>query len=239
MWNDQNVQVVFPAYNEEENIQNAIKNFASNQYVDEIIVVDNNSSDGTKAEIHKTDALYYFETKPGYGSALRRGLKEATADIIISCEPDGTFSGHDVDKLLLYSDEYDVVFGTRTSKVCIWDGANMKWFLRIGNVLVAKLLEYLFNGPCLTDVGCTMKLIKKGTLEKIIDNFKVEKSHFQPEFMIDSILASKNVIEIPVNYYQRKGTSKITGSFTKAFKLGMVMIFYILYRRIRHFLGRR
>ena len=102
------------------------------------------------------------------------------------------------------------------------------WHLRLGNVLVAKLLEYLFNGPCLTDVGCTYKLIKKGVLNKIKNNFTVQKSHFQPEFMINCIIYCKNTVEIPVNYLERKGISKITGKLNKAIKLGFIMILFIL-----------
>jgi len=233
MWKNKRIQVVFPAYNEEESIRNAVEQFYSTGIIDEVIVVDNNSKDRTKEEILKTKANYIFEEVPGYGSALIRGLRESTADIIITCEPDGTFSADDIMKLLVYSGDFDIVFGTRTSKYCIWDGANMNWFLRIGNVVVAKFLEYIFNGPCLTDVGCTMKLIKKEQLDKFVHKLKVKKSHFQPEFMINSILTSKKVVEIPLNHYPRKGVSKITGSFIKAFKLGCIMILYIIYRRVR------
>jgi len=133
--------------------------------------------------------------------------------------------------LLIYSDDYDVVFGTRTSKAAIWSGANMSWLLRIGNVAVAKLLEYLFNGPCLTDVGCTMKLIKRDVLQSFVHRLSVTGSHFQPEFMIMCIRASRKVIEIPVEYLPRKGVSKITGKLSKAVRLGLTMIFFILKTR--------
>lgn len=228
MWNNQSVEIIFPAYNEEENIYNAINEFLDNEYVDSIIVVDNNSKDNTKEEILKTSAKYIYEELPGYGSALKRGLIESKADIIITCEPDGTFVAKDLIRLLIYSNEHDVVFGTRTSKACIWNGANMAWHLRLGNVVVGKLLEYLFNGPCLTDVGCTYKLIKKDILNKIKNNLTVKKSHFQPEFMINCIIYCKNVVEIPVNYLERKGQSKITGKLDKAIKLGIIMIIFIL-----------
>ena len=231
MWKDKTVCVILPAFNEGDNIKNAIEEFNENPFVDDVIVVDNKSTDNTKREILKTEAEYIYEEIPGYGSALCRGLSEATSDLIITCEPDGTFRADDLIKLLVYSDDYDVVFGTRTSKYCVWDGANMNWFLRYGNWAVAKFLEYLFNGPSLTDVGCTFKLINKKTLYKIKNTFKVKGSHFQPEFMINSILAAKKVVEIPVDYLPRIGYSKITGNILTAFKLGNVMIFYILFRR--------
>ena len=231
MWKGKTVCVVFPAFNEESNIKNAIEQFYENPYIDDVIAVDNNSTDNTKNEILATKAKYIYDEVPGYGSAVTRGFSEATSDLIITCEPDGTFTADDIIKLLVYSDNYDVVFGTRTSKYCVWDGANMNWFLRYGNWAVAKFLEYLFNGPSLTDVGCTFKLINNKTLYKIKDTFKVKGSHFQPEFMINSILAVKQIVEIPVDYLPRKGYSKITGNLSTAIKLGIGMIFYILFRR--------
>lgn len=232
MWNQQTVQVIFPAFNEEGSIRQAITDFYDTGFVDEVLVVDNCSTDCTREQILATRATYLFEPRPGYGSALIKGLQAANADIVVTCEPDGTFSAKDLVKLLIYSDNYDVVFGTRTSKAAIWSGANMSWLLRIGNVAVAKLLEYLFNGPCLTDVGCSMKLIKKEVLQSFVRNLSVTGSHFQPEFMINCIRSSTRVIEIPVEYLPRTGVSKITGKLGKAARLGMRMILYILKTRV-------
>lgn len=232
MWHNKKVSVVFPAYNEEKYIKKAIIDFMSTNVVDEIVVVDNNSNDRTAEEAGKTKARIVKEKRQGYGWANRRGLKEATGYYIITSEPDGTFIGKDVIKLLIYSDDFDAVFGTRTSKESIWSGANMNWFLRLGNVFVAKVLEYMFNGPCLTDVGCTMKLIKRDALKKIQRKFTVGKSHFSPEFMILCIKNKIKTVEIPVNYRGRIGESKITGSFWKAFWLGIVMLFLIFSYKI-------
>ena len=238
MWKEQTVQIIFPAFNEEESVRQAIEAFYATGFVDEVIVVDNNSTDGTREQVLSTRATCLSELQPGYGAALTRGLRAATADIIVTCEPDGTFSAQDLIKLLIYSDDYEVVFGTRTSKAAIRSGANMSWLLRIGNVAVAKLLEYLFNGPCLTDVGCTMKLIKIDVLALFVDQLSVTKSHFQPEFMIMCILTSRKVIEIPVEYLPRKGISKITGKLSKAIKLGMTMILFIMKTRLTSIFAR-
>ncbi len=232
MWNQQTVQVIFPAFNEEGSIRQAITDFYDTGFVDEVLVVDNCSTDCTREQILATRATYLFEPRPGYGSALIKGLQAANADIVVTCEPDGTFSAKDLVKLLIYSDNYDVVFGTRTSKAAIWSGANMSWLLRIGNVAVAKLLEYLFNGPCLTDVGCTMKLIRRKVLKSLVNQLSVKGSHFQPQFMIECIRASQKVIEIPVEYLPRKGVSKITGKLSKAIKLGITMVNFILKTRL-------
>jgi glycosyltransferase involved in cell wall biosynthesis len=232
MYKNKKISVIMPCYNEADNIKKAIESFLNIKEVDEVLVVDNNSTDNSVNEVKKTKAMLINEKKQGYGHAIQKGYHEAKGEILITCEPDGTFLAEDIYKLLLYSDEFDVVFGTRTSKECIWKGANMFWFLRLGNVFVAKLLEYLHNGPCLTDVGCTFKLIKMPVYSKIKTKLKVGGSHFSPELMIECIRHTK-CIEIPVNYMQRIGTSKITGDFWKAFKLGINMIALIIYKKLR------
>lgn len=233
MWQNKKVSVVFPAYNEAENIAAAVVEFLETGIVDEVVVVDNNSRDGTGALAKKAGARVVLETRQGYGWANRRGLDEAKGDLIITAEPDGTFVAKDIFKLLTYADDFDVVFGTRTSKELIWEGAKMNWFLRIGNVAVAKLLEYVHNGPCLTDVGCTFKLIRRDCLKKIQPKFRVGGSHFSPEFMILCIKNHLKCIEIPVNYKGRIGQSKITANNWKAFRLGMNMIWLIISYRLK------
>jgi len=178
MWRDKTVSVIFPTYNEKESIFEAIQDFFSSGYVDEIIVVDNNAAEGTADEVARTHARLVRETKQGYGYAIQRGLDEVRGDFIVISEPDGTFSGNDVVKLLAYSDDFEVVFGSRTTRELIWEGANMGWFLKWGNYIVAKLVEFLFNTTALTDVGCTMRLLTKGAYEKLRGQFRVGGSHF-------------------------------------------------------------
>lgn len=242
MYLGKKVSVVFPIYNEKENIRSAIEEFLSHPAVDEIIAVDNNSKDGSDEEIRKTSAVYIKEMTQGYGAALRRGMEEATGDVIITVEPDGTFRADDLDRLLVYSKDYECVIGTRTSRNPVWSGGdpgtNMDFFLRIGNWAVAKYLEYLFNGPSFTDVGCTYKLIHRHAYEKIRDTFTVDGNWFSPEYMLRVLQHRLSVVEIPVQYGARVGTSKITGKRSKAIALGMRMILFITEERIRLWLSK-
>ena len=86
----------------------------------------------------------------------------------------------------------------------------MQFSLRIGNIIVAKILQYIFLGPTLSDVGCTYKVISRKSYNKIKENLKVIGSEFQPELMINLILKKIRILEIPVNYLEREGKSKIT-----------------------------
>ncbi len=230
------MSVVMPVYNEVENIRNAIKSFLNQPFVDEVIAVDNNSSDGSDSEIKKTNANYVLEEKQGYGAALQRGMREATGDLIVTVEPDGTFLANDIEKLLIYSLDFSVVLGTRTSRALIWSNANMRFVLRMGNWVVAKFLEYLFNGPSLTDVGCTYKLINRQAYEKIKNSFTVDGSWFSPEFMIRILQYNISCVEVPVHYCPRKGYSKITGETYKVAFLGLKMIVFIIGQRFKYFM---
>ena len=233
MWKGNKVSVVFPTYTEKDSVRNAIEDFFRSGYVDEIIVVNNNAEEGTSQEVAKTKAIEVFEKKQGYGYAIRKGLKEVKGDIIIISEPDGTFIGRDIIKLLAYSDDFDVVFGTRTSRNLIWEGANMDFFLKWGNVFVAKLIEILYNTTLLTDVGCTMRLLKKNALNKIQKHFTVGGSHFGVEMMLLIIKKKIEFMEVPINYKDRVGESSVTGSKIKAFILGLAMISWILRYRFK------
>jgi len=180
-----------------------------------------------------TGAREVIEERQGYGYAIRRGLGEAQGDLIIISEPDGTFIGNDALKLLAYADDFEVVFGTRTTSVLVWEGANMGWFLKWGNYIVAKMMEFLFNTTALTDVGCTMRLIHRDALARIQEQFTVGGSHFGVEMMCLVITNGLRFIEVPLNYCPRIGLSSVTGNKWKAFLLGWRMIFFILWHRLR------
>ena len=224
MWFGKTVSVVLPTYNERESIRAAIVEFEATGVVDEIIVVNNNAAPGTSEEVAETSAREVVETVQGYGAAIQRGFRESVGDLIVVSEPDGTFHGHDLFKLLAYADDFDVVYGSRTVKELIWQGANMGLFLKWGNYAVAKLMEFLFNTTSLTDVGCTMRCIRREALERIQPRFTVTGSFFGPEMMVLSILMRLHVIQVPVNYTARVGESSVTGNKWVAFKLGLQMI---------------
>jgi glycosyltransferase involved in cell wall biosynthesis len=98
MWNGKSVSVVFPAYNEEENIAVAVKDFLGVGVVDEVIVVDNNSYDQTAERAREAGGRVISEATQGYGAALTRGLAEAKGELIILAEPDGTLTSRDIIK---------------------------------------------------------------------------------------------------------------------------------------------
>ena len=228
MYLGKKVSIVFPAYNEEKNIAQAVKDFKATKSVDEIIVVDNNSTDRTNDIAKKAGAKVVFEKKQGYGFALRHGLKQANGDYIVLCEPDGTFSSQDLKTLLSQMNKYDLVIGTRTNKKFIGNGANMGFMLRYGNISVAKFMQFLFSTGNMSDCGCTFRVFKKIFVKKMLPYFTVGTSHFIPETVVLTSILGGKILELPVHYNRRVGISKITGSFRKSVKVGLNMILLIL-----------
>jgi glycosyltransferase involved in cell wall biosynthesis len=240
-WRGSRISVVFPTYNERDSIRAAILDFAATDVVDEIVVINNNAAPGTSQEVaaamaemtNGTLVREVHEPRQGYGFAIQRGMREAIGDYIVVSEPDGTFLGRDTFKLLAYVDDFEVVYGSRTARTFIWRGANMGAPLRWGNWAVAKLMEFLFNSTNLTDVGCTMRLVRREALAKLENEFTVGGSAFGPEMMLLSLLHGLRVIQVPVNYLPRIGVSSVTGDVRKAILLGLWMIGLVLRYRVR------
>ena len=233
MFAGKTVSLVLPTYNEKDSIRQVIRDFEALRVVDEILVINNNAVAGTSEQVAGTSAIEIHEPEQGYGAAIQRGFRDATGDLIAVCEPDATFVARDILKLLEFSTDVEVVYGTRTVTNFIWEGANMGHFLRWGNWAVAKLIEVLFNTNSLSDVGCTYRVIRRESLLKIQDKFRIKSNIFGPEMMILGYQAGIRSVQIPVNYRGRVGTSSVTGDLKKAFRLGIQMILLIGSARLK------
>ncbi len=225
--------VVIPAWNEAASIGFVVRDFRD--HVDEVVVMDNASSDGTAAIARDAGAVVYSRPYRGYGDALRRGLDAATGEILILVEADATFRAHDLGKLFEYLKDADMVVGTRTTRQMIEQGANMDGLLRWGNVAVGKLIEALWWGlePRFTDVGCTYRAIWRDAWAKIRPYVTRDDAAFSPEMMIEMLRVRGRVIEVPVSYYRRRGgTSKHSSSRWHSVRTGLRMLGLILAKRV-------
>jgi glycosyltransferase involved in cell wall biosynthesis len=214
MYNAKTVSLVLPAFNEEKSISKFIKSIKKLKFFDEIIIIDNNSTDKTKQVIQDNKVPYYLERKQGFGAAVKKGLDKAKSDLIIICEPDGSFRSRDSIRLLELSEKYDAVFTTRTN-------SKMNFYLKYGNKLYAKILSLLFNGPKLSDVGSSYRLFKKSDYNKFKTNLKYYGPEFQIELTLNLINQNLRIIEIPVYYGKRFGKSNYTGSFYSSLKVAI------------------
>jgi dTDP-glucose pyrophosphorylase len=183
-WSDHKVSVVIPAYNEAASIGHVVRDFRP--FADEVVVMDNESRDGTGAIARAEGAVVHSRRLSGYGDALRQGLDAASGDILVMVEADATFRAKDMGKLLEFLKDADMVIGTRTTRQMIEQGANMDGLLRWGNVVVGKLVEALWwaREPRFTDVGCTYRALWRDSWRKIRGYCTATDATFSPEMMI-------------------------------------------------------
>ena len=109
----------------------------------------------------------------------------------------------------------------------------MDWFLRWGNWAVAKLIEVLFNTAYLSDVGCTMRVMSRECIHRISPGFESTGSRFGLEMQVLCATNEERMVQVPVNYRPRVGTSAVTGDRRKAWDLGIEMIGVVLRTRVR------
>ena len=229
---DAPLAVVLPTYNEAESIAACIKGFEALGIVDDIVVIDNNAHPDTQGEVEEQHARVVVETIQGYGAAIQRGVAETVdADLVCICEPDGTFDPDDILKLLPFTADVDVVFGSRTVRIFILSGANMGLFLKWGNWAVAKLTELLFNTVYLSDVGCTYRVLTRDAVDRLRPGFR-DGSAFGYEMMLLTVEQRLPMVQVPVKYQPRVGESSVTGDRIQAFWLGLEMIRMCVRRRI-------
>jgi hypothetical protein len=235
MWKDRSVAVIIPTYRESATIRAVINEFEALGIADEILVVNNNAEPGTSEEVAITSAREVHEPIQGYGAAIRRGIAESRADLICICEADGTFDASDLSKLLVYADEFDFVYGSRTLRDLIWGGANMGRFLRWGNWGVAKVMELAFGTYHLSDIGCTMRVVSGPAARFLLPHYTVTGSSFGPEMMLLSVIGRWRVVQLPVNYRARRGRPGTTESLRKSIVIGLQMLALLG----RYWVGRR
>lgn len=238
MWSRKTVAVIFPTYREKKTLFSVIQEFDSTGYVDEIIVIDNNAEEGTQDEVKRTRARYIKEPRVGYGRAIKTGVKNTKADLIIFADPDGTYDGKDVVKLLAYSDDFDVVFGSRTHVPLIGKKSDMTFIRRVLDVFCGKLITLLFLTQPLSDVICTLSLYNSKSLKKQIGNVKTDGHLFTTRLLLEIVMRKIRFIEIPVNYKVRVGVHRYTSNFLKQAYWGIRVFLLIMNTWISNFLSK-
>ena len=111
------VTIIIPAYNEEEGITNVITQLKVLSENHEILVVDDGSTDNTyKLASESGVKVIRHPYNKGYGAALKTGIRNAEADVVLFIDADGQHKLSDIEKLIQCIGEYDMVVGARTKQ---------------------------------------------------------------------------------------------------------------------------
>lgn len=225
------VTVALTAYNDEDSIADAVKDFLAHPLVARVIVVSNNSQDETFARAQAAGAITFDELQPGYGRCVFRCLSEAVqhddVDMVVLCEGDLTFRAYDIEKLIAYAPHADIVNGTRTVEPLRQYVTQLSTFMFYGNIFVGKLLEakYLGRGT-ITDVGTTYKLCRRDALARLLPHVNPAINlEFNAHFLDTALQRDLVLVECPITFHARVGVSK-GGNVNnwRGFQVGLRMI---------------
>ena len=217
------ISIIIPAYNEENSI-GLVLNALPRQIIQEIIVVDNGSTDETARVAIDNGARVVKESKKGYGAACLKGIERLDdPDIVVFLDGDFSDFPEEIVSLIdpIEKEGKDFVLGSRMilpkSRTALLPQA------RYGNQLAVFLIKLFFK-HAYTDLG-PFRAIRYNSLM----NIGMQDTNFgwTVEMQIKAIKKGLRIIEVPVNYRERVGVSKITGTVSGTFKAGIKIIYTI------------
>ena len=223
------IDVIIPAYNEEQSIPLVLQELP-NALLREVIVCNNNSSDRTPQVARAAGATVVDEPRPGYGSACLRGMAHIAArpdseqpDIVVFIDGDHSDYPEELPELIrpITEQGYDMVIGSRATGVR--ERGSMQPAQVFGNWLATNLLEMLY-GYRFTDLG-PFRAVKWSVLKDL--GMEDPDFGWTVEMQARAAKAGLKTTEVPVRYRRRIGTSKISGTIRGTFLAGHKILWTI------------
>src|SRR5260221_4733336 len=217
------VSVIIAAVNEEEAI-GKVSNDVPRQIADEIIVVDNGSTDRTAEVAAAAGAHVVTEPQRGYGRAFRAGLRSLSADgeIVVFLDGDGSDYPEMMNRLVepIIEGTHDFVISSRTRGRR--EPGSMNWHQVFAGYMAGFFLSLLY-GVRSTDMG-PLRAIRRDALERL--NMREETYGWPLEMQMRAARAGLRILEVPVDYRRRAGgQSKIAGTVLGSIKAARRILF--------------
>jgi glycosyltransferase involved in cell wall biosynthesis len=225
------ISVVMPCYNEEEGVAECLRQMPD--FVDEVVVVDNNSSDRTGEVAREGGARVVFEVRPGYGRAYKSGLSQATGDVVCTLDGDATYPVNAIPYLIdiLVTDELDFISAWRIP--ADWQ-ESFDYFLRYMGNRIFNLTIVLLYWFRLRDSQSGMWCFKRDVLERV--NVTSDGMPFSEELKMEVFEKRRDIRarEVPVHfhYVKRRGESKLS-----LWKDGTRNFLFLFVRRFKKLFG--
>lgn len=215
------VGVVIPAYNEAESLGRVLAAIPRS-LAQEIVVVDNASTDATADVARNGGARVVREERRGYGYACAAGVEAlGPVDVVVQLDADYSDDPAELPLLLapLLEDRADLVLGSRELGHC--EPGALLPHQRFGNWLTARIMGVLYSVR-VTDLG-PFRAIRKPALDRLE---LAERTYgWSVEMMVKAARAGYRLVEVPVSYRPRyAGQSKVSGTIKGSIKAGAVII---------------
>jgi len=224
MYKTKKISVIIPAYNEEQSIAKVLEAIPS--WVDEIIVVDNGSTDKTSEIAGKNGARTILEPRKGYGSACLAGIAcLSNPDVVVFLDADYSDYPEEMHLLVdpIVDDKSDLVIGSRMT------GQREQGALtpqaKFGNWLSTSLIRLIWKEK-FTDLG-PFRAIKFFTLKQLA--MRDTNFGWTVEMQIKAAILGCRTAEVPVRYRPRIGQSKISYTVKGVISAGVKILYTIFY----------
>jgi glycosyltransferase involved in cell wall biosynthesis len=203
MHRDLTISVVIPCYNEEDGVREVIGRIP--KAVDEVVVVDNNCTDGTAKVAAGLGARVVAEPVPGYGAAYKAGLRAASQDVIVTLDGDGTYPPEEIPRLVdtLVDRGWDFLSASRFP---LSDPAAMHLSNRMGNWVLTVAAGVLFLRP-LRDSQSGMWVFRRSCLERL--RLTSNGMAFSEEIKLEAVARGLRFGEAHIRYGSRVGEVKL------------------------------
>ncbi len=199
------VSIIIPAFNEEEGIEKVLDQLKSLNLgkKSEIIVVDDGSTDQTfKIASAKGTKVIRHEQNMGYGAALKTGIRHAKNEIIVITDADGSYPINNIPTLLENMENADMVVGARIGKK-----VHIPIFRKPAKWFITKLANRL-SGIKIPDLNSGLRAMRKDRVERFF-SILPDSFSFTSTITLAFLTNRYSVKYIPIEYYKRKGKSKI------------------------------
>ncbi len=204
MYRDKKISVVIPCFNEEEGIAMVIDSLPES--IDEVVVVDNNSTDRTAEVSREKGARIVFEKRKGYGAAYKAGLPAVTGDITITMDGDGTYAVEQIEECIDYLLDNGLDF-VNASRFPLKDPEAMSFTNKVGNSILTLVTLILFM-RAIKDSQSGMWIYRSEIYPKL--QLKSDGMPLSEEIKINAIRHPDiRFDEYQVNYHPRVGEVKL------------------------------
>jgi dolichol-phosphate mannosyltransferase len=200
------VSVIIPTLNEAGNILEELMTIDKElAYPKEIIIVDGDSTDGTKEIVKDANCKLVIEPRRGYGLALRTGFKHAKGNIIVMVDGDGTYEVKHINRLLeaMIKNDAELCLATR-----MYDPNKAMGFMNfVGNKIITFCFDFFYS-QFLSDSQSGFRAISRAAIEKV--DLDQDDMAFATEMLVQFAKKGFKMIEVPSTYKARKyGKTKL------------------------------